>query len=595
MFLNLGLTAHAAAAHQNELSALKPEHFSQPRSNQSSQSFSFGMLPSLALDVLCNNRPSYGARPPSSRKAHSRAMSEGDVDVDSSNEIEFSETASNIARRQTPRSRSTKRASPRPKTSYCLAHPPSHNRHRRLGIRPRLLLQLHQISQTPRPIPMLDVLPSTGYIPPLFARKFPAVFRGKSGLGPNDLIVVRSELFEQTVSSILDKHWEPDADGDDHREVVATICQILNDEARSKGKAEICLNHGPAWEAKPLPSGSYDFTANTPDGVRVVRWVLRSGRNRRSSGLSSQEDNKRFTFSVIDPSTRRHPVIASMTRNCIEVSDKYTKPSPMPSSAMSVVSDPSELDAPLGRDCIETDDDLRTLIVVTGIWVAFREGWSQNFSYDDSSAPKICSPHRDNPLAADGGEKDISVERKDHSRGGTPIEGKKHHSSSVLGNLSEIPRRRTYGGSSKRSNSTGANFMERVNRRNASTASGRPKRHSSVLAGSGASHRNADEDFGGRISTSSCNQRNTTSGSYSRLTKIDFVTSTGWRGSEEGPGIAIREEEAQQKQQPAPETLPQRDVKPPENGNVNQNTTQHKRRHRLSHLFDFFIRKGGHH
>lgn len=299
----------------------------------------------------------------------------------------------------------------RRKSSYQLAHPAGQVRPKRLRLKPRLLLQVQQVSQTKRPIPIIDVLPSTGFLP-RFARRFPAVFRGKKCIGPNDLIIVTSESYERPLSSSADPHSSAHHDAHDaHREVIATICQLPQREdalRAATGKAEICLNRGPVWEATPLPNGSYEFVAQTvAGGTRKLRWVQRTARpSRRSSGAAADE-GKRFIFSVIDPSTRRHPVIASMTRNHLDIYDEYSMPTqllPMsPTSVISTASDSSEnrFQSREPANLIETDDALRALIMVTSIWVAFREGWLHSFSYDDSvsSINSLCSPTRSKHLS----------------------------------------------------------------------------------------------------------------------------------------------------------------------------------------------------
>lgn len=332
------------------------------------------------------------------------------------------------------------------------------------------------------------------------------MFRGKNGLGPNDLIVVMSELYERTVASIPERPPSSEDDDEDHREVVATICQMLQDDALQRGKAEICLNFGPTWEATPLPSGSYEFVAQTEHGLRIMRWALRAGRNRRMSAQPSsepREDTKRFTFSVIDPNTRRHPVIASMTRNQLEVFDEYstvtrsnTGPT-TPSSAMSVISDLSDNDAlDLNPDAkvVAVEDGLRTLIIITGIWVAFREGWSSNFNYGDPlSSPigknvaspvssKFCTPTNANS------ENNSPIRREEFNDLKDVANGSKRCASAASIHRSKSPVDSImFGSLSRRSNSTGAAFMDRAKRRSAS-AGNRLNRHS-AFTGAGENGR----------------------------------------------------------------------------------------------------------
>lgn len=332
------------------------------------------------------------------------------------------------------------------------------------------------------------------------------MFRGKNGLGPNDLIIVMSELYERTVASIPGRPPSSEDDDEDHREVVATICQMLQEDARQRGKAEICLNFGPTWEATPLPSGSYEFVAQTENGIRVMRWALRAGRTRRMSAQPSsepREDNKRFTFSIIDPNTRRHPVIASMTRNQLEVFDEYSAVTrsnngpTTPSSGMSVISDLSDNDAlDLNPDAnlVTVEDGLRTLIIITGIWVAFREGWSSNFKYGDPlssligktvaspASSKFCTPTNAKSENNSPMRRDESNDLKDVANGNKRCASAAsiHRSKSPVDSV-------MFGSLSRRSNSTGAAFMDRAKRRSAS-AGNRLNRHS-AFTGTGENGR----------------------------------------------------------------------------------------------------------
>ncbi|KAJ5280879.1 hypothetical protein N7478_006251 [Penicillium angulare] len=500
MLLNLGLTADAAAAHNPDPSA-QLETPPAPSSPSYSSAFSLVSLP--LLGGLYSKPKQADATAQSTESNIAVAMSPVVSDPvqgqpsSSSQAVTPAPPRPTVARvdttNTTAKATSVRKAA-RKKTSYQIAHPASHARHKRLKLRPKLLLQLQQISNTPRPLPALDVLPSTLYRPRL-ARKFPAMFRGKNGLGPNDLIIVMSELYELASQ----KSANAEVDDHDHREVIATICQILQEDALQKGKAEICLNFGPVWEATPLPSGSYEFVARTGTGTQVMRWALRAGKNRRYSAQPSsepREDGKRFTFSVIDPTTRQHPVIASMTRNQLEVFDHYsalvrsgTGPT-TPSSNMSVISDLSEnevaLDANPNANIIKIDDELRTLIIVTSVWVAFREGWSQNFTYADqiaSPTKSVASPATTKVATSTANSENTSPtdrdkldELKDVANG-----GKRCVSVSSMrraSTMSPVDGGKSFGSLNKRSNSTGAAFMDRVRQRSTSSTSHRFNRHS---------------------------------------------------------------------------------------------------------------------
>jgi len=493
---------------------------------------------------------------------------------------------------------STIRKLSRPKTTYQFAHPAAHARHKRLKLRPKLLLQLQQVSQTPRPLPILDILPSTLYLPRL-ARKFPALFRARNGLGPYDLIVVMSELYERKATSIPEKQASSEDEDEDHREVVATICQMLQEDARTKGKAEICLNFGPTWEATPLPSGSYEFVAHTEDGVQIMRWALRGAKNRRvsSPGTQVRENTKRFTFSVINPTTRRHPVIASMTKNQLEVYDEYSAVVrsntgtgfTTPSSGMSVVSDLSE-EEPNEANKVILDDGLRTLIIVTGIWVAFREGWSRNFSYGDPiSSPttkSLVSPTSSRYSSPAPNENGAPIDRGDLSPVKEPMNGGKRMSFSSLRRPNSIAFTEggeSFGSLSKRSNSTGATFMDRAKRRSASGISTRLNRHS-MITGTGEPGHEIVVSGPPSLRQNSIEPEDLPRREPSRRkSKPQPLTEDG--ESTVKPDRVINAPQVNHHARHA--EPPQPDAKAPE-ANAN---AKGKRRHRLSNIFTIFHRK----
>ena len=445
-------------------------------------SFSLSSIPSWAIGAIYNRCCSQETTPPQPKTttSHVHSNSEdipeylGDMLSDSpvtngggnGNDGQSPSSKMNRSGGST-RGRPSAKSSSKPKTSYQLAHPPWHQFHKRLRIRPRVLLQLQQTSQTPRPIPMLDVMPASSLAGrPVIGRRLPSVIKTKDGLGLNDLIVARSELFDKTVSGILDKNLglsasegeEEEDENASSREVVATICRIYREGY--KGKAEIRLVNGPVWEATPLENGSYEFTANTPNGVQIVRWVPRAAKSNRFA-FAQDGEGQRFTFSVIDPTTRRHPVIASMTQRSVEVFDRYTKTTGHNNTffsthrpSLSGDSDASNADLPMDPSVQETDDDLRTLIILTGIWVAFKEGWSQIFNYDDNSqcVSRSSSTSRKNnnnntSTTAEGEDKE-QIAPSPIGGGGQDQKG-------------DINKPRKYGSLTRRSNSTGSALKER--------------------------------------------------------------------------------------------------------------------------------------
>ena len=285
--------------------------------------------------------------------------------------------------RQQPSSSS----SPKQKTAFQLAHPPPTVKHKqRLHIRPKLLLQLHETSLTSRPVPVLDVLPSTVFATRI-ARRFPKIFRGKNGLGPDDLIIARSPEYTAQQDGSEDSGHE----NLDSREVIAAICHPRKVVPGHGELDEMYFNDGSSWQALLMPSGIYQLTLCQGPNNIVARWVPRHSVARRQSlkaqghSAAALPDDERFTFSLINPASRRHPVIASMTRHSIDVPSAYSDPfGSVPISPQSPGDDRNISDQASQRSgaTMPMTEDLRALILVSGIWVAFREGFSPNFQYD---------------------------------------------------------------------------------------------------------------------------------------------------------------------------------------------------------------------
>lgn len=283
----------------------------------------------------------------------------------------------------TPPKARTRRRSSQSKTSYHLAHPPPTNvRKRRLKLRPKVLLQLQQASGGSRPIPVLDV-----FFASRLSYKNSTIPQRKQCLGPHDLVIVETAPI---VQSKLPRYAGESTSTDPA--LIAAICQSIPTESNGQCRTEIRFNHNVSWRAVALSNGAYEFVSNSHDTIpSIARWVPKRD---IGSGGSSTHTASTFKFSLIDTSTRRHPVIACMNRQSIDVYDHYTIPSSPQNHSHcadgeSIDSAQSELHQRSRDDdqnqpdkaVVETDDALRTMIAVTGIWVAFCEGWSANFRF----------------------------------------------------------------------------------------------------------------------------------------------------------------------------------------------------------------------
>ena len=296
-----------------------------------------------------------------------------------------------------------RRKSSRAGSTFRLAQPaPTLSaKQRLLQIRPKLLLQLQRLSVDSRPVPAIDVLPSTQVVPRLI-KKFPRMFRGKGELGANDVMVVKSEAYDINHAFGSEEH-DSDEDNLSGRELMAVICQMPKDLGGLQGKAELVLKDGTVWIATPEENGRYfQFVTTDKDGYKTTaRWVKDKKLTRRSTGglePANQFPNTefKFKFSIINPNTRQHPFMATITNTTLDIPDHYTTPaSAIPSSPPdSIPPTPGSLECKREeeqtlRSTVTIDDNLRTLIQVTGIWVALRQGLSSYFKYSDLQA---CSP-----------------------------------------------------------------------------------------------------------------------------------------------------------------------------------------------------------
>ncbi|KEQ96033.1 hypothetical protein AUEXF2481DRAFT_39120 [Aureobasidium subglaciale EXF-2481] len=280
-----------------------------------------------------------------------------------------------------------KKRSCRPKTSYSIAHaPPKGSARHKIHVRAKPLLQLHQLSQSARPMPAYELLPSAIFSPSL-SRAIAKTFRTRHGLCPADLAIVKAEKYHQ--------HEDSTKEEDESRDVLALVCKGRKGDGNAVSKAKLYLEDGSEWEAYPLPNGSYEFFSTDHHGLGMTaRWVLRRPKARRSQSASDMAASwsadgsaqKRFQFSTISPNSRRHPVIASLTTTSLEINDTYTIPSPLAPSPE--VSDHEHEDA--GQDSTNasaepkvTTSSLKALITATAIWVTLREGWCSGYRYDD--------------------------------------------------------------------------------------------------------------------------------------------------------------------------------------------------------------------
>ncbi|KAF1984175.1 hypothetical protein K402DRAFT_465310 [Aulographum hederae CBS 113979] len=328
--------------------------------------------------------------------------------------------------------RIAKKKIPRAKTTYNIAHPPPPAKaFHKVHNRPKVVFQLQQVSLTARPKPAFEVLPAGRYAKKL-GRKLTRLHKGKDRLGADDLVIVKAEEY----GSVDDDSW-------DSRQVLGIICASCTHDVNASGNAQMCLNDGTTWEVIPQQNGRYDFLSTDEHNVpRTARWVsprkplrrgragtLPSSRTPSPSRTSSTLAGRKYNFSTITPGTRRHPIIASMTPDSISIFDQYSVPrdttaSPTVTSSLSFDDADSYMEAnssSYNDGPIATDDALRTLIIVSSIWVAFKEGWSQTKSSVLNGSAETQAQSSSNPSETSRRVMSMPMEQsKSSSRSTTP-------------------------------------------------------------------------------------------------------------------------------------------------------------------------------
>ncbi|KAG8157600.1 hypothetical protein KVR01_012642 [Diaporthe batatas] len=312
----------------------------------------------------------------------------------------YDSDASHTSSAPRPRRR---RATPRPSCHYHFALPaPKHGSKKHLfkNIRPRLLFQLQELPTNQRPRPAIDVFPASLIAGPLVTARYinrcPRIFGAKGELGPHDLILLKSEDYDTGLS---DSEEEDEHIGA-RREPLAIFSPV-----RGQGCDEIVMEDGTVWRATPGPKGSYNFVHTDSHGIsQTLRWAKRNtslqnqkNANRLSTSAATvasdvasitEPSDYKYTFSIINPQSRRHPILANLTPRSLELFEDFTTVStsqgrfppsrPMsynfdPAGAKSPPPSPFSVDEPSAeRQTQPVDEKTKQLIRVTGLWLALR-------------------------------------------------------------------------------------------------------------------------------------------------------------------------------------------------------------------------------
>lgn len=304
----------------------------------------------------------------------------------------------------TPR-RTHRKTTPRSSTNFLLAVPPPRTSTKKAllkAARPRLLLQLQELPSNSRPRPSIDVFPVSLLSGPLSTaccvNRFSRLFGAKGELGPRDLVLVQSEDYTNG--------QEKEETNSGRRQPVAVIRR-----GRNPGdKEEIVIEDGTVWTCTD-EKGYHSFVHVDEHGRSLTaRWVKRTASKRVSSISSNRTSSSsnsnpgmapnttdaadpdcRYTFSLINPLSRRHPILASLTPQSLEIFDSYTTPSASqgrypPTRPMSCVMNSGSsvgsesprsplFEEPFTkRETHLVDESVKKLITITSLWLTLRIG-----------------------------------------------------------------------------------------------------------------------------------------------------------------------------------------------------------------------------
>ncbi|TID14587.1 Dolichyl pyrophosphate Glc1Man9GlcNAc2 alpha-1-3-glucosyltransferase [Venturia nashicola] len=244
-----------------------------------------------------------------------------------------------------------------PKTTLRFAHPiPTLPLGKHGILRPKVLLQLQQRRESSGfHRPLYDVVPANRFTPRTkIGQKIHRLHKGKHGLEVDDLVVINAEDY-----SVSDTSSE-EIEIMDPRAVVGVISPTFAATVATT-VAEFTIENT-VWCIKAGLNGASYTLESQGETPHIARWYIpKRKRNSVIVGASvpAAMQERKFYFTTILPDSKQHPIIASMTKTSLEVSDTYTIAS-------------REVD-------IVTDETTRKLIVMSAAWVFFMEGWSNNY------------------------------------------------------------------------------------------------------------------------------------------------------------------------------------------------------------------------
>ncbi|RPA74621.1 hypothetical protein BJ508DRAFT_33482 [Ascobolus immersus RN42] len=383
MSLLLGMPADAAAHHRHEFSPTSPSQLTPTTTSFFAQLSFIRTVPEYSL---CPRRPTIVLEEPEPPSTALGLVPTSPANPDNDDEDEEDHQVV-----ITP----PKRTTPKLKTISQLAYPPPHSL-TLLKSKAPPLVQFQRLSSVPRPVPVYDLV-GASTAASLLGRTALRAYPGA------ELVLVDSEQYDDLDSDTSDTDKPA-------RSVVAGLSFTTKKDSPSLG--QVTMQYGLTWDVKKIPSG-FEFTLldELTSTKRTARWVRRSSKRRQT--LSSPTDvltrpEDRYIFSVLSSSSRKHPILATLTRRRLELHDSPLRSSEesRPTSPLVTPSDEFPSTTSLSTTTTSSDsagipqEQLRTLIYATAAFVAISEQFSASHR-DEVRMPT--SPSRPtSPLLARG-------------------------------------------------------------------------------------------------------------------------------------------------------------------------------------------------